>query len=107
MVVGVVVWGLGVSLGFPVGMSAAGDDPNGAAARVSAVATIAYCAFLVGPPVLGLVGHQVGILNSLWIVFALIVLAAVGIPAARERQQSRLAGADRARTDNQAGPTAL
>lgn len=84
-IVGIVIWGLGASLGFPVGMSAAGDDPNGAAARVSAVATIAYCAFLVGPPVLGLVGHQVGILNALWIVFALIVLSAVGIPAARER----------------------
>lgn len=85
MIAGIVVWGLGASLGFPVGMSAAGDDPNGAAARVSAVATIAYCAFLVGPPVLGLVGNHIGILNSLWIVFALIVLAAVGIPAARER----------------------
>lgn len=88
MVAGIVIWGLGASLGFPVGMSAAGDDPNGAAARVSAVATIAYCAFLVGPPVLGLVGHQVGILNSLWIVFGLIVLAAVGVPAARESTRS-------------------
>lgn len=85
MIVGIVVWGLGASLGFPIGMSAAGDDPNGAAARVSAVAAIAYCAFLVGPPILGLVGHEIGILNSLWIVFALIVLAALGIPAARER----------------------
>ena len=85
MVAGIVVWGLGASLGFPVGMSAAGDDPVGAAARVSAVATIAYCAFLVGPPVLGFIGHEIGILNSLWIVFGLIVLAAVGIPAARER----------------------
>jgi len=83
MIAGIVIWGLGASLGFPVGMSAAGDDPAGAAARVSAVATIAYCAFLVGPPVLGLVGEAVGILNSLWIVFALIVLAAVGIRAAR------------------------
>ena len=85
MIAGIVIWGLGASLGFPVGMSAAGDDPAGAAARVSAVATIAYCAFLVGPPVLGLIGEHVGILTSLWIVFGLIVLAAVGIPAARER----------------------
>lgn len=84
MIAGIVVWGLGASLGFPIGMSAAGDDPRGAAARVSAVATIAYCAFLVGPPVLGLIGHEIGILNSLWVVFGLIVLAAVGIPAARE-----------------------
>lgn len=84
MIVGIVIWGLGASLGFPVGMSAAGDDPAGAAARVTAVATIAYCAFLVGPPVLGLLGENIGILNALWVVFALIVLAAVGVPAARE-----------------------
>jgi MFS family permease len=84
MVAGIVVWGLGASLGFPVGMSAAGDDPVGAAARVSAVATIAYCAFLVGPPILGFVGEQIGILNSLWIVFALIVIAGFAVPAARK-----------------------
>lgn len=87
MVAGIVVWGLGAALGFPVGMSAAGDDPVGAAARVSAVATIAYCAFLVGPPVLGLVGEQIGILNSLWIVFALIVIAGFAVPAARKPEQ--------------------
>lgn len=87
MVAGIVVWGLGAALGFPVGMSAAGDDPVGAAARVSAVATIAYCAFLVGPPILGLVGEQIGILNSLWIVFALIVIAGFAVPAARKPER--------------------
>jgi MFS family permease len=84
MVAGIVVWGLGAALGFPVGMSAAGDDPVGAAARVSAVATIAYCAFLVGPPVIGFVGEHIGILNALWIVFGLIVIAGLAVPAARE-----------------------
>lgn len=84
MIAGIVVWGLGAALGFPVGMSAAGDDPVGAAARVSAVATIAYCAFLVGPPVIGFVGEHIGILNALWIVFGLIVVAGLAIPAARE-----------------------
>jgi Major Facilitator Superfamily len=82
-IAGVVVWGLGASLGFPVGMSAAADDPARAAARVSAVATIGYCAFLVGPPLIGAVSHQIGILNALWIVFALIVAATLAIPAAR------------------------
>jgi MFS family permease len=85
MIAGIVVWGLGAALGFPVGMSAAGDDPVGAAARVSAVATIAYCAFLVGPPVIGFVGEHLGILNALWIVFGLIVVAGFAVPAARER----------------------
>ena len=37
-----VLWGLGSALGFPVGMSAAADDPQNAAARVSAVATTMF-----------------------------------------------------------------
>ena len=84
-VVGIVLWGIGASLGFPMGMSAAGDDPARAAARVSAVATIGYVAFLVGPPLIGFVGNQIGILNALWIVLALIIVAVLAAPAARER----------------------
>ena len=49
-VVGIVAWGAGAALGFPVGMSAAADDPLRAAARVSVVSTIGYSAFLAGPP---------------------------------------------------------
>ncbi|MEP6843632.1 MAG: MFS transporter [Pseudolysinimonas sp.] len=84
-VAGIVLWGIGASLGFPMGMSAAGDDPTRAAARVSAVATIGYLAFLVGPPLIGFVGQQIGLLNALWIVMALILLAMLAAPAARER----------------------
>ena len=74
-VVAVVLWGLGASLGFPVAMSAAADDPSMGPVRVSVVATIAYGAFLVGPPMLGALGQAVGILNSLWVVVGLIVLS--------------------------------
>ena len=62
---GIVVWGLGASLGFPVGMSAAADDPARAAARVSVVSTIGYGAFLAGPPLLGWLGDRVGTLEAL------------------------------------------
>lgn len=57
---GAVLLGLGTSLGFPVGMSAAADDPTYAAARVSVVASIGYTAFLAGPPLIGFLGNQVG-----------------------------------------------
>jgi cyanate permease len=86
-VAGVVLWGLGASLGFPVGMSAAADDPRTAAARVSAVATVGYAAFLIGPPLIGFVGDHIGVLNALWIVLGLIVVATLCIPAAREPQK--------------------
>ena len=85
--VGVAFWAIGCSLGFPVGMSAAADtdDPKLSAARVSAVAIIGYVAFLVGPPVIGLLGHEFGILNGLLLVLVLVVLAGLASPAARER----------------------
>ena len=83
-IVGVVFWGLGASLGFPVGMSAAADDPKTAAARVSAVATIGYFAFLVGPPVIGFLGQHVGLLHALLVVFVLVALAGLASGAARE-----------------------
>lgn len=82
--VGVALWGLGASLGFPVGMSAAADDPKTAAARVSAVATIGYFAFLVGPPVIGLLGQEFGLLRALLVVLVLVVIAGVVSGAARE-----------------------
>ena len=69
--VGSLLWGLGCSLGFPVGMSAAADDPAMAAARVSVVASVGYCAFLAGPPLVGFLGHQVGVLQAFTSVAAL------------------------------------
>ncbi|MCJ1222143.1 MFS transporter [Paenibacillus polymyxa] len=72
---GILLWGLGASLGFPVGLSAAGDDPRGAAIRVGAVATIGYIAFLVGPPGLGLLGEQVGLLHALIVVLIGVMVA--------------------------------
>ena len=92
LVVGTVLWGLGASLGFPVGMSAAADDTANAAARVSAVAMIGYFAFLVGPPVLGLIGEQVGILTALFVIVVLMALAGLAAPAARERTLTPAAG---------------
>ncbi|MGZ4478572.1 MAG: MFS transporter [Nocardioidaceae bacterium] len=80
---GIVLWGVGASLGFPVGMSAAADDPAHAAARVSVVSTLGYTAFLVGPPVLGFLGSHVGVLNALLLVSVVLVPSAFAVPAAR------------------------
>jgi MFS family permease len=82
--VGIVVWGLGASLGFPVGMSAAADDPARSAARVSVVSTIGYAAFLAGPPLLGFVGDQVGTLRALLVVAVLLVPSLFVVGVARE-----------------------
>jgi len=88
-VAGVVIWGLGASLGFPVGMSAAADDPRTAPTRVAVVSVVGYSAFLVGPPVLGFIGEHIGLLSAYWITLGLIVLAAIAAPAAREPARRR------------------
>ena len=74
---GIILWGFGSALGFPVGMSAAGDDPARAARRVSVVSTIGYGAFLAGPPLLGFVGNQVGTLDSLLVIAIAMVPASI------------------------------
>lgn len=87
-IAGVVLWGLGSALGFPMGMSAAADDPRTAAARVSVVAMIGYFAFLVGPPAIGFLGEHFGLLRALLLVFVLIAIAGVASNSARERTVS-------------------
>ncbi|GAB3153864.1 MFS transporter [Micromonospora sonneratiae] len=80
---GVVLWGLGSALGFPVGLSAAADEPRLSAARVSVVATIGYVAFLAGPPALGFLGERVGLLHAFIAVLVFAALAGLASPAAR------------------------
>jgi MFS family permease len=87
VVLGIVLWGLGASLGFPVGVSAAADDPSRAAARVSVVSTLGYAAFFAGPPLFGFVAEQVGTLPALLVVAVVLVPSALVVPSAREPRQ--------------------
>lgn len=80
---GIVLWGLGAALGFPVGMSAAADSGPRAAARVSVVSTIGYGAFLAGPPLLGHLGDRIGTLEVLLAVTALMLPASLSVLATR------------------------
>ncbi|QLD25270.1 MFS transporter [Micromonospora carbonacea] len=82
-ILGVALWGLGASLGFPVGLSAAADEEDRAPARVSVVGVIGYTAFLGGPPLLGLLGDQVGTLRALLLVPLLLVPALALVPVLR------------------------
>ncbi|WP_129656491.1 MFS transporter [Rothia halotolerans] len=78
--IAVFVWGVGAALGFPVGMSAAADDPVRASARVSVVSTIGYGAFLGGPPLLGVLGEALGVRNGLAVVLVLVVCSLFLVP---------------------------
>ncbi|MBR0581494.1 MFS transporter [Bacillus altitudinis MN12] len=75
--ISIFLWGLGASLGFPLTISAAGDDSRYAVKRVSIVTLSGYTASLSGPPVLGLLANQVGLLHAF--IFVLFAICIAGI----------------------------
>ncbi|GAA1446229.1 MFS transporter [Nocardiopsis tropica] len=81
--VGALLWGLGAAMGFPVGIAAAADDPERAAARVSVISSLGYAAFLGGPPLLGLLGGLYGIQQAILVVCAALVPAFLASGATR------------------------
>ncbi|WP_406290864.1 MFS transporter [Streptomyces sp. NBC_00209] len=91
-----VLWGLGASLGFPVTVSAAGDHPTDAAARVAAVSTAGYGAFLVGPPALGFLADHIGLRLTMTVVLALVAVAALLAGALGPGRESDAAGTEAA-----------
>jgi len=70
---GVLLWAAGVSMGSPLGMSAAAESGPDPAARVSVVASIGYFANLAGPPAIGVLAQAAGLLNALWLTVALFL----------------------------------
>lgn len=83
---GALLWGLGASLGFPLGMSAAADDKARAPLRLSVVSSIGYAAFLGGPPVVGLLGDHVGVRNAVLVACGAACLGLLASSAARSRR---------------------
>jgi len=66
---GAILWGLGLSVVFPVAVTAAGDvGGKNAAGAISAVSTIAYGSFLAGPPLIGILAQDLSIGIALWFV---------------------------------------
>lgn len=83
--VGVFLWGIGASLGFPVAMSAGASVGHVPAARIAVLATIGYMAFLVGPPLLGFIGEHIGLRLTMLVVLALLALPLLLAPTLQRR----------------------
>jgi fucose permease len=82
---GVVLWAVGVSMGFPLGMSTAAESGPDPAARVAVVASIGYFANLAGPPAIGVLAEPAGLLDALWLVAALFIVAFAAAGSFRPR----------------------
>lgn len=78
---GILLWGLGACLGYPVALSAAADEPGLAAHRVSMVSGIGQLAFLGGPPLIGLLGSLWTVQHALIVVPVFIAVAALATGA--------------------------
>ncbi len=70
-VVGFLLVGLGLSCGFPLAISAAGESgPGSGSAEIAAVSVIGYLGFLLGPPLVGLLAEVVGLGTAMLAVAA-------------------------------------
>lgn len=87
-ILAVLPWGLGASLGFPIAISAAGSSGRNAIARVRTVTISGYVAFLIGPPLLGLIGETAGLRQAMMVVMCLLFLAACVAQAVHPRPQT-------------------
>ncbi|GAB2563155.1 MFS transporter [Leucobacter ruminantium] len=85
-VCGVVAWGIGMSLGWPIAISAAADRAETAARSVAAVSAVGYGAMLIGPLAFGFLGEHIGLLNSFWALMPFTVYTAVAATIARTRR---------------------
>ena len=84
---GSALWGIGVALGFPLFISAAGEGED-SARKVSFVTTAGYAAFLVGPPLLGFIGEAIGILQMFYLLALFMAAAAYFASATKASSKS-------------------
>lgn len=66
--VAAILWGVGAALNFPIGFSAAADDPRYAAARVAAVSTFSTVAGLMVPQAVGRLAEWVPLRHAMLLV---------------------------------------
>jgi MFS family permease len=85
--IGSALWGIGVALGFPLFISAAGEGED-SARKVSFVTTAGYAAFLVGPPLLGFIGEAIGILQMFYLLALFMAAAAYFASATKATSKS-------------------
>jgi MFS family permease len=81
--VGLGLVGIGISVGFPLALSAASRstrDRRDAGTALATVSTCGYFGLLMGPPVIGFVADLVGLHRALILVVGLCVIAALCAP---------------------------
>lgn len=81
---GLLLWGGGMAVGFPMSVSAMGDDPARASARINLIIIVAYLANITVGPALGVAGQLFGLYAAFAVPLALLLIAATLSGATRE-----------------------
>lgn len=74
---GLILWGLGMALGFPMVVASMGDDPDLAPPRVNMIITVVYISSISVGPALGALGQAAGIYVAFGIPLAMMVISAL------------------------------
>jgi MFS family permease len=80
---GLVLWGLGMSMGFPMAVAAMSDDPRKAPFRINMIITVVYISSISVGPALGSLGEVAGIYAAFSIPLALMILSAILSPVTK------------------------
>ena len=81
---GLVLWGLGMSMGFPMAVAAMSDDPRKAPFRINMIITVVYISSISVGAALGSVGEVAGIYVAFSIPLALMILSAILSPVTKK-----------------------
>ena len=82
-ILGLVLWGLGMSMGFPMSVSAMSDDPQRAPFRINMIISVVYISSITVGPVLGSVAEFTGLYVAFGIPLALMVISAILSPVTK------------------------
>ncbi len=92
--IGFAMIGMGTSAMFPLAMSAAAQRTDRPAAlNVAALAQVSFVAFLIGPPLLGVIAEHFGVRVSFGICLPLVVVSWFAVRALRPRPAPKMQAA--------------
>jgi fucose permease len=80
---GIILWGAGLALGFPMAANALSDDPVRSPARINLMITLVYFSSVSVGPALGALGQKYGLYVAFTVPLVLMLVSAILSPATK------------------------
>ena len=77
---GLILWGLGIAMGFPMSVASMGDQESMAPARINMIITVVYISSISVGPALGTLGEFAGLYVAFGIPLVFMLIAAILSP---------------------------